>query len=44
MFEETNTPVAPWKVVGANRKWHARIEVMRHVLRQLEAAFEDGEE
>src|SRR6478609_5736009 len=33
MFAETNTPAAPWKVVGANRKWHARIEVMRHVLR-----------
>ncbi|MCA1665577.1 MAG: hypothetical protein LC659_15140, partial [Myxococcales bacterium] len=32
MFEETSTPAAPWKVIGANRKWNARLEVLRHVL------------
>ena len=44
MFEETSTDVAPWKVIGANRKWHARIEVARHVLKRLQAAFEDGDD
>jgi polyphosphate kinase 2 (PPK2 family) len=44
MFEETNSPHAPWKVVGGNRKWHARLEVLRHVLARLDAAFEDRDE
>ncbi len=44
MFAETDTKVAPWKIVGANRKWHARLEVIRHVLARLEAAFEDDED
>ncbi|HEX8954200.1 MAG TPA: UDP-galactose-lipid carrier transferase [Polyangia bacterium] len=43
MFAETNSDVAPWKVIGGNRKWNARLEVMRHVLARLEGAFEDGE-
>jgi AMP-polyphosphate phosphotransferase len=43
MFEETSTPVAPWKVIGANRKWNARLEVMRHVLAQLAAATDDAD-
>lgn len=43
MFDETNTAVAPWRIIGANRKWHARLEVLRHVLARLDAAFEDGE-
>ena len=43
MFAETNTDVAPWKIIGANRKWHARLEVLRHVLARLDAALEDRE-
>jgi polyphosphate kinase 2 (PPK2 family) len=38
MFDETSTNHAPWKVIGADRKWHARITVIRHVLAALEAA------
>ena len=41
MFAETDTDVAPWKVIGANRKWHARLEVMREVLERLDAAAAD---
>lgn len=41
MFEETNTREAPWKVIGANRKWHARLEALRWVLERLEAAWDD---
>jgi polyphosphate kinase 2 (PPK2 family) len=41
LFGETNTDVAPWKVIGANRKWHARLEVMREVLKRLDLAAED---
>jgi AMP-polyphosphate phosphotransferase len=43
MFEETSTNVAPWKVIGGNRKWHARLEVMRHVLQRLDAATADDD-
>ena len=43
MFEETNTQVAPWKVIGGNRKWNARLEVMRHVLAQLAGASDDAD-
>jgi polyphosphate kinase 2 (PPK2 family) len=44
MFGETSTPYAPWKVIGADRKWHARIEVLRHVLARLDAATKDDDE
>jgi polyphosphate kinase 2 (PPK2 family) len=37
MFAETHTDLAPWKIVGGNRKWHARLEVLRHVLARLGA-------
>jgi AMP-polyphosphate phosphotransferase len=43
MFAETNSAVAPWKVIGANRKWHARLEVMREVLKRLGAAAADDD-
>jgi polyphosphate kinase 2 (PPK2 family) len=36
MFAETSTEHAPWTVIGANRKWHARLRVLRTVLRALE--------
>ncbi|MCU1280154.1 MAG: Polyphosphate kinase 2, partial [bacterium] len=38
---ETNTQVAPWRIIGANRKWHARLEVMRELLKRLDAAAAD---
>jgi polyphosphate kinase 2 (PPK2 family) len=40
MFDETNTDVAPWKVIGGDRKWHARLTFLRHVLDRLAAAGE----
>jgi polyphosphate kinase 2 (PPK2 family) len=42
MFAETTTEHAPWKVIGADRKWHARLSVMKHVLKRL-AAADEGE-
>jgi polyphosphate kinase 2 (PPK2 family) len=44
MFAETSGGAAPWKVIGGDRKWHARLEVLRHVLAELDAAFEDDED
>jgi polyphosphate kinase 2 (PPK2 family) len=38
MFVETNSDVAPWRIIGGNRKWHARLEVMREVLKRVDAA------
>jgi polyphosphate kinase 2 (PPK2 family) len=38
MFAETSTDVAPWKVIGADRKWHARLTVIRHILKVLDEA------
>jgi polyphosphate kinase 2 (PPK2 family) len=38
MFTETSTPAAQWTVIGANRKWHARLEVLRTVLKALRGA------
>ena len=32
MFEKTNTEVAPWIIIKANRKGKARIEAIRHLL------------
>ena len=41
MFAETNSKIAPWRVIGANRKWHARLDVTREVLARLAAANPD---
>ena len=35
MFSETSTAYAPWTVIGANRKWNARVRVLRAVLKAL---------
>jgi polyphosphate kinase 2 (PPK2 family) len=40
MFAETNTDAAPWKIIGGDHKWHARLEVLRHVIDRLEAAHD----
>jgi polyphosphate kinase 2 (PPK2 family) len=42
MFDETSTDRAPWLVLGADRKWHARIAVIEHVLSALHAAEGDA--
>lgn len=35
MFEKTNTEVAPWKIINADRKTNARIEALEHILEQF---------
>ncbi len=35
MFAKTNTDYAPWKVIKANRKGSARIEVIKHILHTI---------
>ena len=35
MFEKTNTELAPWIVIKANRKSTARLESMKHILRLI---------
>ncbi|MER3328292.1 MAG: polyphosphate kinase 2, partial [Candidatus Kapaibacterium sp.] len=32
MFEQTNTDHAPWKIIDANNKPKARLEVINHIL------------
>ena len=36
MFERTDTGSAPWTLIPANRKWHARTEVLAQVVTALE--------
>jgi polyphosphate:AMP phosphotransferase len=36
MIDRTSTDIAPWTIVAANDKYHARIEVMRTLVRALE--------
>jgi polyphosphate kinase 2 (PPK2 family) len=36
MFALTSPRHAPWNIVGANFKWHARLRVLKTVLRSLE--------
>jgi len=35
MFETTNTKLAPWVIIEANRKTKARIEAINHILRTI---------
>lgn len=35
MFETTNTELAPWVIIKANKKTKARVEVMEHILNIL---------
>ena len=35
MFEKTNTQIAPWLIVKANRKTQARIESINHILKTV---------
>jgi polyphosphate kinase 2 len=35
MFQKTNTTTSPWKVIRANRKTEARVNVINHVLNSI---------
>lgn len=35
MFEKTNTETSPWKIIRANRKTEARINVINHILKSI---------
>mgnify|MGYP000545435927 CR=1 FL=1 len=35
MFEKTNTKISPWKIIRANRKTEARINVINHILNRI---------
>ncbi|HKS06096.1 MAG TPA: polyphosphate:AMP phosphotransferase [Gemmatimonadaceae bacterium] len=41
MIERTSTSRAPWTLVGANDKYHARITVLRSLCAQIERALND---
>ena len=40
MVDRTSTALAPWTLVEANNKYHARIKVLKTLCRALEAALE----
>ncbi len=35
MFEKTDTEISPWKIIRANRKTEARINVINHILKSI---------
>ncbi len=35
MFQKTNTKISPWKIIRANRKTDARINVINHILDRI---------
>ena len=35
MFEKTNTELAPWKIIKANRKTEARVDAINYLLKQI---------
>ncbi|MFY9242428.1 MAG: polyphosphate kinase 2 [Polaribacter sp.] len=35
MFDKTNTPISPWKIIRANRKTDARVNVINHILKSI---------
>ncbi len=35
MFERTNTTISPWKIIQANRKTQARVNVINHILKSI---------
>ena len=35
MFEKTNTDISPWKIIRANRKTEARVNVINHILKSI---------
>lgn len=41
MFEKTNTEIAPWIIIKANRKNKARIEAIKHILKKIDYVPKD---
>lgn len=39
MIDRTSTEAAPWMLIGANNKYHARLAVLRGMVRAIEAAL-----
>ena len=39
MIERTSTSIAPWTLVAANDKFHARIKVLKTLVKQIENAL-----
>jgi polyphosphate kinase 2 len=35
MFEKTHTKISPWKIIRANRKTEARVNVINHILKSI---------
>ncbi|SDS08801.1 polyphosphate kinase 2, PA0141 family [Polaribacter sp. KT25b] len=35
MFAKTNTKISPWKIIRANRKTEARVNVINHILKSI---------
>ena len=35
MFKRTNTKISPWKIIRANRKTDARVNVITHILESI---------
>ena len=35
MFEKTNTEIAPWKIIKANRKTEARVNAINYILKSI---------
>ncbi|WP_269519653.1 polyphosphate kinase 2 family protein [Alteromonas sp. BMJM2] len=35
MFNKTNTPFAPWKIIDGEHKWQARVDVLRAIVERL---------
>ena len=42
MIDRTSTEIAPWTLVAANDKRHARVKILRTVCDRLEQALERG--
>lgn len=39
MFEKTDTTECPWRLISAEHKWYARVDVIRSVVEELEAVL-----
>ncbi|MBE9609860.1 polyphosphate:AMP phosphotransferase [Chitinilyticum piscinae] len=39
MIERTSTPYAPWHMIGANNKYHARLQILRHLCDAIEQRY-----
>jgi polyphosphate:AMP phosphotransferase len=42
MLVNTQTELAPWHIIAANDKRHARIEILKHIVQRLEADLKNG--